>query len=129
MMNYLKYIGILVFIIGIFYNPLTTLKLIGIILLLCFFVVRIIKIDRILSLKLNSLFYIINLLLTIAYLLFIHYNSIISLLIKIIFLIQFINLMIIYFKNDQASKNRINLYFEFLILSFLIFSQLYPLTI
>ena len=128
-MNYLKYIGILVFIIGIFYNPLTTLKLIGIILLLCFFVVRIIKIDRILSLKLNSLFYIINLLLTIAYLLFIHYNSIISLLIKIIFLIQFINLMIIYFKNDQASKNRINLYFEFLILSFLIFSQLYPLTI
>ena len=127
MTNYFKYIGILLFTIGIFYDSFNVFKLSAILILFCYFVIRIIKQDNFLLLKLNSLFYIINLLLTVAYLILVDYNSVISLLIKIIFIIQLINIVIIHFKNNQASRKPMNLYFEFLIFSVLIFSQLYPL--
>lgn len=129
MTNYFKYIGILLFTIGIFYDSFNVFKLSAILILFCYFVIRIIKQDNFLLLKLNSLFYIINLLLTAAYLILVDYNSVISLLIKIIFIIQLINIVIIHFKNDPISRKPINLYIEYLILSFLIISQLYPLSI
>lgn len=129
MMNYFKYIGIILFIIGVFYNPFNVFTLLASLLLFCYFVIRIIKKDRVILLKLNSLLYIINLLLTSIYIIYANYNSIISPLIKVIFLIQFINLVFIHFKNDQISRKPINLYIEYLILSFLIISQLYPLSI
>ena len=127
MTNYFKYIVILLFTIGIFYDSFNVFKLSAILILFCYFVIRIIKQDNFLLLKLNSLFHIINLLLTVAYLILVDYNSVISLLIKIIFIIQLINIVIIHFKNDPISRKPMNVYFEFLIFSVLIFSQLYPL--
>ncbi len=125
MTNFFKYIGILLFAIGIFYDSFNIVKFIAILSLLIYFSRRIInKKDSFLPLKINSLFYILNLLLVGAYLIFPDYNSTISLLIKVTFIIQFLNLTIIYLKKNPASKQSMNLYFEFLILFFLIYSQL-----
>lgn len=125
MTNFFKYIGILLFAIGIFYDSFNIVKFIAILSLLIYFSRRIInKKDSFLPLKINSLFYILNLILVGAYLIFPDYSSTISLLIKVTFIIQFLNLTIIYFRKNPVSKQSMNLYFEFLILFFLIYSQL-----